>query len=64
MICNVLRIFDLQEKKPRICEGLSCRLYNYFKIKNHSSVLGSTGLWNAKISVNTKYSLNLTIELN
>lgn len=36
----------------------------YFKIKNHSSVLGSTGIWNAKISVNTKYSLNLTTELN
>lgn len=36
----------------------------YFKIKNHSSVLGSTGIRNAKISVNTKYSLNLMIQLN
>lgn len=32
----------------------------YFKIKNHSSVLGSTGIWNAKISVNTKYRVELT----
>lgn len=58
MICNVLRIFDLQEKKPRICEGLSCRLYIL------KSKIIATGIWNAKISVNTKYSLNLTIELN